>query len=664
MTSNYPNTFPVRNKWPLISIPGFFLFFLCLAGCSGHSEPPRVPDTWEYEFWEDDVFELDEPEPPVVASVDIEAMTTLVIVDDVLRLAAIVRADGSGDHLTDRLVTWESSAPAVASVSPNGLVIGKEVGTVIITAHCEGVSDSIGIEVIQKPVGRVEMVRGLRIIMVGDTLQLEVRISADDGTPLDDRERTWSSSDPTIASVNRTGLVTGISDGRALISVTSEGISADTELRVSYPGVGRLELQPMIADLIKGEQIQLTAVVIDDQGNQYPNPAIQWSTANSLVAATDQNGLVIARGEGETSITAESGDVSDFARIRVTFDFSRIEAGGRHTCATVGDIAYCWGDNTMGQLGQGSTEAYGHPNPVSGNLRFASISAGEQHTCGINQESELYCWGANDDGQLGNGTFQGTNQPIQIGNNTFELVEAGSRHTCGIDENKIAWCWGDNSQGQLGIGNRTASLIPVRVSTLGQVKNITAGARHSCAIELDGTGYCWGANNYGQLGTNTTLDQNVPSAITGGFEYFEIQAGEDHTCGITQTGSTACWGANEEGQIGDGTNQNRQTPILVPLENAFSRLGVGLNHTCGIGRGQTVCWGDNASGQLGRGTTTDSSRSQSVNSTESFFMISSGNQHSCAINEEGDLFCWGRGAEMQLGTGLEGSLTPVSVQGL
>ena len=175
----------------------------------------------------------------------------------------------------------------------------------------------------------------------------------------------------------------------------------------------------------------------------------------------------------------------------VTFDSLSIVAGTAHTCALasfapgVGGAAYCWGSNTSGQLGDGTLPPFAPglrsavPVAVAGGNLFVRLFAGNYHTCGLTATGAAYCWGGNSSGQLGNGTTQLSSTPTAVaGGLTFSSLAMGELHSCGITGSGpgvtgttgvagTIYCWGDNEYGQLGQGvfgqNASPSLTPVRV---------------------------------------------------------------------------------------------------------------------------------------------------------------------------------------------------------
>jgi len=295
--------------------------------------------------------------------------------------------------------------------------------------------------------------------------------------------------------------------------------------------------------------------------------------------------------------------------------FAAVSAGGLHTCGlTAAGVAYCWGYNGFGQLGDGTTTDRSTPVLVAApaGVSFAAVSAGLRHTCGLTAAGVAYCWGYNGFGQLGDGTTTDRSTPVRVaGGVSFATVSAGEGHTCGVTAAGAAYCWGDNFFGELGDGTTTSRSSPVLVAAPAGVSfaTVSAGSGHTCGVTAAGAAYCWGWNASGQLGDGTTTSRPSPvlvaapagvsfAAVSGGAEVF-------HTCGVTAAGAAYCWGDNFFGQLGDGTTTNRSSPVLVVGGVSFAAVSAGWRHTCGVtAAGAAYCWGDNTSGQLGDGTTT------------------------------------------------------------
>src|SRR5690606_1628221 len=103
---------------------------------------------------------------------------------------------------------------------------------------------------------------------------------------------------------------------------------------------------------------------------------------------------------------------------------------------------------------------------VASGVRFQSIAAGSAHTCGLSPEGLAYCWGQNSDGRLGDGTRVDRHRPARVvGDRQFVELSAGGRHTCGLTRGGVAFCWGHNNYGQLGTGDTGDRTIPARVET-------------------------------------------------------------------------------------------------------------------------------------------------------------------------------------------------------
>lgn len=117
--------------------------------------------------------------------------------------------------------------------------------------------------------------------------------------------------------------------------------------------------------------------------------------------------------------------------------------GGRTCGVTTDDKAYCWGDGSHGQNGDGTRSMRDAPRLVAGGMLFRRVSTGHWHTCALTTDSRAYCWGRNLSGQLGDGTQTLRLAPrAVVGGLRFRQVSAGNAATCGTTTTAVAYCWG------------------------------------------------------------------------------------------------------------------------------------------------------------------------------------------------------------------------------
>jgi alpha-tubulin suppressor-like RCC1 family protein len=239
--------------------------------------------------------------------------------------------------------------------------------------------------------------------------------------------------------------------------------------------------------------------------------------------------------------------------------YRQVDAGLVHTCAvTTGSRAFCWGDNGDGQLGDGTTTRRLMPVAVVGTLSFRQVSAGigsPASSCGTTTDNRAFCWGDNTQGQVGDSSsLRRRPRPSAVaGGHSFRQVDVGFAHACGVTTGNRAYCWGNGRNGQIGNGRAYLSFWPRAVAGGLFFERISAGLFHTCAESTTNRAYCWGSNTFGQLGNGTDIGSRTPVPVTGGLFFQQLSAGSWHSCGRTST-ATFCWGDGFFGQLGNGSS--------------------------------------------------------------------------------------------------------------
>jgi len=504
-----------------------------------------------------------------------------------------------------------------------------------------------------------------------------------------------SSTSTTPVTVAITGPV--CADGSVRLSATDCSLAQGTDYwgRLGYgigtwtaPNSGWVKATTKIRDAVSPSATAKTSTsltlgwdAVSELSQSYAEYTVQRSTSSS-----GSSPVTVYKG-GLRSVLDRGG----LPKRTTTVDVGLVSAGGDHSCAILEGAAYCWGDNTNGELGTGSTTASTSPTAVvdTGVLAgrtVTSISAAMdnggdngEHTCAV-ADGGVYCWGLNTNGELGDGTTSQRTSPVQAGTITDAVqVTTGYMHSCALTGAGQVYCWGDNTRGQLGDGSTTQRNSPVLVQGVLAGKNVTeisAGAAHTCAV-ADGASYCWGSNVSGQLGINSSgsgTNSSVPvatltSGVLNGQTVTEVAAGEAHTC-VIAGGKAYCWGYNNNGQLGNSSTALSTVPVAVNTSwtagAGLSSLTAGMYHTCIVASGKAYCWGDNANGQVGDGSTTDRTAPVAVTASGALSgtvsQVSAGELHTCAVSGT-SAYCWGSNTNGQVG---DGSTTqrsaPVAVQ--
>lgn len=402
--------------------------------------------------------------------------------------------------------------------------------------------------------------------------------------------------------------------------------------------VASVTVTPTAPSVLVGGSITLTATAFDRSGRALPGRTFTWSSGNPALA-TVSGGVVTALAVGRVSITATTGGQNGMASVTVTVP--------------------------------AAVSRPGIPSPHVG-LPLPVVSVGERHHCVLGGGGAVACWGSNSYGELGDGTTTNRITPVAAGaQQRFQAVAVGANHTCGLLMSGVVACWGDNAYHQLGSNPARSSSSPIVVSTQ-PFRSLSVGGNHACAVMATGVAYCWGANDLGQLG-NFSAASNAPVPVTYGIPFSTISAGAYHTCAVGSgtwfwtRGAVYCWGWDDAGQLGEPLPTDRcqpnslgaaahcsKRPVQVPTSTPSSSVSAGYAHTCGVdGHGTVWCWGDNRFGQLGNGSFASSSTPVAAASPLRFTSVSAGRHHTCGVATTGAAFCWGADSSGQLGGGVQ-----------
>ncbi len=255
-----------------------------------------------------------------VASVTVAPSSPSIGVGNTVQLTATLK-DSAGNTLSGRPVSWASGSAPVASVNSSGLVTGVAAGSATITATSGTVSGSATVTVTTTPapVASVTVTPGTPSIGVGNTVQLTATLKDSAGNTLSGRPVSWASGSASVATVNSSGLATGVAAGNATITATSGSVSGSASVTVSAPApVATVTVTPGTPSIGVGNTVQLTATLKDSAGNTLTGRPVSWASGSALVASVNSSGLVTGVAAGSSTITAASGSVSGTATVTVT----------------------------------------------------------------------------------------------------------------------------------------------------------------------------------------------------------------------------------------------------------------------------------------------------------------------------------------------------------
>jgi len=327
----------------------------------------------------------------------------------------------------------------------------------------------------------------------------------------------------------------------------------------------------------------------------------------------------------------------------------------------------CWGSNTRGELGLGTTEDWGDdPSETVKALPHLELPAleglalGDGVTCGYTAEGTAYCWGKGDDGVRGDGTVESIGddetlqsvRPVALGEARVLGLSIGTEHACARVRDPgrrraSVRCWGSNRHRQLGVPNWSSSIGDGRGNGLGE------GERPD--------------------------DPSLSVGGLGGLDVVAVHAAGSRSCVVTSSGGVRCWGGGAVSVLGylpddvpwcapeADCDLETPPPFDLPLGAPTVTLALGAEHACAIDpRGNVRCWGNGTWGTVGDGQShEDETRPQRTRPAadriidlgdfdrdgrpDPALTISAANWHTCALMTAGGARCWGRGITGRLG---------------
>jgi len=398
------------------------------------------------------------------------------------------------------------------------------------------------------------------------------------------------------------------------------------------------------------------------------------TTAGRVVAAIIGAGIVFGSVEvAQAAVVPDSG--ADSGGTRVTVDvpaqrYTQISPGVGFTIALAPDgTVWAWGANDDGELGDGTTTPSLYPVQVSGlgDHTIVAISAGQYHSLALDSDGTVWVWGNNDVGQLGNGTTASSTVPVQVpalAGKTITHISGGAWGSMVLASDGTVWSWGYNHDGQLGDGTVTNRDTPVQVvAGWGQrtITSVTMGYVNGLAIASDGTVWSWGTNLHGEIGDGTTDPRPTPVQVTptwGSRTVTGLANRMRSTLAVASDGTLWGWGQNASGELGDGTTDSRLAPVQINGgwgNRAITSVQAGDASTVALVSDGTVwAWGDNSDGQLGDGTTAAHSVPEPVTAEwgeRTIESISSSDLFAVARASDGTVWSWGLNDTGQLGDG-------------
>ena len=320
---------------------------------------------------------------------------------------------------------------------------------------------------------------------------------------------------------------------------------------------------------------------------------------------------------------------------------------GSHTISLREDgKVFTWGDNTYGQLGNGTVITSDEPVEVTfpeGTI-ITQIAAGENHNVALDSNGNVWTWGRNNNYQIGN-TRENQYTPYKVSNLPKVIkIAAGNNNTMVITENNELYAWGLNAYGDLGLGTYTNKVLPKKVKGVHDIIDISGGKSHYIVLNRAGEVFATGSNLYGQLGigNNEIGKINEFQKVEIKDKIGTIDAGDISNIVTTVDGYVYTWGGNTYSTLGTEDKENKNVPTKLKDVKNIRQASIGKTHTIlRDGNNNVYVTGTNSNGQLGLGTTENKTTFEQNTLINNVIRVSSGDTYTVFLKEDGSVWACG-----------------------
>jgi uncharacterized protein YjdB len=254
-----------------------------------------------------------------IASIRIAPTTSSIYPGGTQQLSAVAYDDAGRQIAMDPAnLKWSVSDTKIATVSGDGIEVGVAKGSAIVSARTGNKQATASVNVLASPAATVVVSLSTSTLEVGQTAQATAAVADANGVAISSPTIAWQSSNPAIATVNTTGLVTAVARGSVTISALTDGKTGSAPLTVAAKSVASVAVSPNPAAVLQGQQVQMTATAKDAQGTALPGKTFTWQSSNAAVATVSSSGMVTSVGPGTATITATADGVGGSAQFSTT----------------------------------------------------------------------------------------------------------------------------------------------------------------------------------------------------------------------------------------------------------------------------------------------------------------------------------------------------------